>query len=178
MCSCVSMSLVFFSAGLAVSDKRAHLLLSVCHTRPAEGSVWITWRSLVLFKSCRRLFSMDFPDIGQGVLLSICVQWLCCGEWENSSGPGLYRWHSLDPGRAGWTNAGLAHSTRGAVFIPSVVWTVSSGRVPQWLCLLFKTFCQRGNIESLNVFFSTDIYNKNSCCYGRVERVLWEKDFN
>ena len=137
-----------FSAGLAVSNKRTHLLLSMRYTGPSEGSVWITWRLPVLPERRRRLFDLDFPDHREGVLQSVCVWWLCGGPQGDSGGSGLHRRHSVDPGWRRRRKAGLVHSSRGAVFIPGAAWTLPRSRVPQWLCVLFKTDCQRRHINS------------------------------
>ncbi|XP_041791276.1 beta-alanine-activating enzyme isoform X2 [Chelmon rostratus] len=61
------------AGGLAVFNKRTRLLLPVCHTGPAEGSLWITRRPPVLSELCRRLFSLDLPDHREGVLQPLCV---------------------------------------------------------------------------------------------------------
>lgn len=113
------------SVGLAVSNRSSRLLVAVCHSRSAEGSVWVTWRPSVLSELCRRLFSLDFSDHGEGLLLSVCV-WRLCG-WSDgvAGGSCLHRRYSVDPGRTWWTNADKINSARGAVFIPRGVGTAT-----------------------------------------------------
>lgn len=140
------MSVMCSFADVAVFDRRARLLLSVRHTWPAEGSVWVTRRLSVLSELRWRLSNLDFPDHGEGVLQSVCVWRLCCGQEGDFGGPGIHWWHSVDPGWTRRTAAGLVHSTRGAVLIPSGVRTFSRCWMPQWLCVLFKADCQSKNI--------------------------------
>ena len=122
---------LFFSAGLAVFNKRTRLLLSVRHAGPAESSVWIARRPPVLSELCRRLFGLDFPDHGEGVLQSVCVRRLRGGQDGDSGGRGVHRRRGVDPGRTGRTEAGLLHSAWGAVFIPGGVEALPRRRVPQ-----------------------------------------------
>lgn len=167
------------SAGLGVFNERTSLLLSVRHAGPAEASVRITRRSPVLLELRRRLFGLDLPDHGEGVLQPVRVGWLCCGQEGDSGGPGLHGRRCVDPGRTRRTNAGLIQAPRGAVFVPSVVGTVPCSRVPQRLRVWFKADCQRRNrgikcIPAQIFIINTDGFY--SCV--NAERVLWETNFN